>query len=85
METLQELLDCYPPSNQYNMDKTGLFYRMASDKTIGQQQIAGVKKQKTWLTIALVVNETGSSCGFLIIGTYSSQTKVFWGGKVLKV
>ena len=69
IKALQELLEQYPSSDCYNMDKIGLFYQMVLDKTIAQQQIAGVKKQKTRLTIALMVNETGLSCDFLIIGT----------------
>ena len=58
IESLQKLFNCYSPCNWYNMDKISWFYQMAPNKTITQWQIAGVKKQKPWLTIALIVNET---------------------------
>lgn len=50
----------YPPSNVYNMDETGLFYRLAPSRSVSQRQLAGIKKDKTRMTIALTANADGS-------------------------
>lgn len=44
----------------YNMDETGLFYRMSPDRTIAAQQIEGSKKDKTRMSLALAANSDGS-------------------------
>jgi hypothetical protein len=46
----------HPMDRVYNFDELGLFYRMAPDKSIAAQQILGAEKDKTRMTIGLMVN-----------------------------
>jgi hypothetical protein len=57
---IQTLLKGYNPRDIYNMDETGLFYRMPPDKGLASQQTAGVKGDKTRITLAFCVNADGS-------------------------
>lgn len=41
------------------MDEAGLFYSTAPDTTIDQQILAGFKKVKTRITVALTANADG--------------------------
>jgi len=50
----------YCLSDIYNMDETGLFYRMTPDRTIASRQIEGSKKDKIRITIALTTNADGT-------------------------
>jgi hypothetical protein len=69
LDTLRSTIQTYAPENRFNMDETGLFYRMAPDQTIATRQIAGTKKDKTRLTLALMCNQTGTLKDLFIIGT----------------
>ncbi len=60
MPRIRGRLSKYSLKDIYNMDETGLFYRMAPDRTIAQRQIEGSKKDKSRLTIALAANADGS-------------------------
>jgi hypothetical protein len=60
LPVLQSLISEYPPSDVFNMDETGLFYCLAPDRTIATRQIAGLKKDKTRITIALCANADGT-------------------------
>ena len=45
----------------YNMDETGLFYRMLPDRTLTtDSSVKGTKKAKTRITLALTANADGS-------------------------
>ncbi len=35
----------YPPERIYNMDETGLFYRLEPDRTLATQRLSGCKKK----------------------------------------
>jgi hypothetical protein len=59
LPSLRKLIAEYAPKDVYNMDETGLFYRMAPSRTIAQRQIEGSKKDKTRITVALTSNTTG--------------------------
>jgi hypothetical protein len=41
LETIRSKIKEYNMDNVYNFDETGVFYRMAPDKTIAQRQIEG--------------------------------------------
>ena len=56
----QVMLAQYPPEDRFNINKIGLFYKIAPDKTIAQRQLSGVKKNKSRLTVAFLTNETGT-------------------------
>ena len=60
MPTIKEKLQSYSLQDIYNMDETGLFYRMAPDRTIARRQIEGSKKDKTRLTFVFAANADGS-------------------------
>lgn len=51
----------YERRNVFNFDETGLFYRQAPQKTISSRDVAGVKVDKTRITIGLMCNADGSS------------------------
>ena len=54
------LLKDYDRCNIYNMDETGLFYRMPPDKGLSSKQLSGIKGDKTRITLAFCVNADGS-------------------------
>jgi hypothetical protein len=57
---LKQLTNSYAWKDIYNMDETGLFYRMEPDITLATQQLAGKKKNKERLSVALCCNGDGS-------------------------
>lgn len=59
-EKLRKLLSRFTPDRIYNIDETGLFYRMPPNQTLSTKPILGQKKDKTRITILLGVNATGT-------------------------
>ncbi|MEW8693664.1 MAG: hypothetical protein AB2535_21740 [Candidatus Thiodiazotropha endolucinida] len=59
-QQLQEDLAAYDPNNIYNMDETGLFYRLLPNSTLATGPVSGTKKQKDRITVALCSNATGT-------------------------
>jgi hypothetical protein len=57
---LKQLTNNYAWKDIYNMDETGLFFRMEPDTTLATQQLAGKKKNKERLSVALCCNGDGS-------------------------
>ena len=54
------------------MDETGLFYRLEPDQTLATHRLAGRKKDKERLTIALCANADGShKLNPLVIGKFA--------------
>src|SRR3954462_14961206 len=41
---LQELISKYNPSDVFNCDETGLFYRMTPNQTLASEPVSGTKK-----------------------------------------
>ena len=71
LPTLKNKCNGYPLERIYNMDETGLFYRLEPDRTLATQRLSGRKKNKERLSIALCVNSDGShKLKPLIIGKY---------------
>ncbi|CAB5352374.1 unnamed protein product [Rhizophagus irregularis] len=63
----------YPPDRIYNMDETGLFYRLEPDRTLATKRLSGRKKSKERLSVALCANADGShKLPPLIIGKYAN-------------
>ena len=58
--SLKETLAQYQPEDIYNIDKTGLFYRMPPSKSLTQGPQHGTKQFKDRITIALCVNADGT-------------------------
>jgi DDE superfamily endonuclease/Tc5 transposase DNA-binding domain/Fission yeast centromere protein N-terminal domain len=48
-----------PVGNRYNMDETGLFWRMAPSASLATRNRPGVKKDKSRVTLAMTSNDTG--------------------------
>ncbi|CAB5357732.1 unnamed protein product [Rhizophagus irregularis] len=57
---LRERCSNYPLKRIYNMDETGLFYRLEPDRTLATKRLAGRKVNKERLSVALCANADGS-------------------------
>ena len=59
---IQNLLQLsqYDLCNVYNMDETGLFFRLQPDKTLSTAPVRGTKKSKERISVALCANADGS-------------------------
>lgn len=55
-----KILKEYKPECIYNMDETGLYYRMPPDKGLATKQLSGVKPDKTRITMGFTANADGS-------------------------
>jgi len=60
--TLPNLLRDYDPKDVFNMDETGLFYKLLPNRTLQfkGERCHGGKKRKERLTVALAVNMDGT-------------------------
>ncbi|CAG8646856.1 29200_t:CDS:2, partial [Racocetra persica] len=69
---LQSKYSEYPLDRIYNMDETRLFYQLEPDRTLVTRQIAGCKKNKDRISVALCTNADGFyKLAPLIIGKYT--------------
>ncbi|CAG8799405.1 722_t:CDS:2, partial [Cetraspora pellucida] len=50
----------YPIERIYNMDETGLFFRLEPDRSLATQHLSGYKVDREYLSIALCTNADGS-------------------------
>ena len=84
--TLPELLSLYSPECIYNVDETGLFYKLRPDKTLTFKgdKCSGVKKQKDRLTVLVGVSMSGKKLPLLVIGK-SKSPRCFSGIKSLQL
>lgn len=57
---LKEVVSAYAPCDVYNIDETGLFYRMPPSKSLSQGPRHGTKQFKDRITVALCTNADGS-------------------------
>jgi len=70
---LHQLLNQYEWKDIYNMDETGLFYRLPADRSLATKQLEGTKKSKERLTVAVCTNGDGShKLPCWIIGKYQN-------------
>jgi len=66
---IRTILDQYALADIYNMDETGLFYRMQADNLLATKQLEGHKQNKERITITICCNADGSNkLPFWIIG-----------------
>jgi len=66
---IRTILDQYALANIYNMDETGLFYRMQANNSLATRQLEGRKQNKERITITVCCNVDGSDkLPFWIIG-----------------
>ncbi|KAG8377334.1 hypothetical protein BUALT_Bualt08G0022400 [Buddleja alternifolia] len=64
---IREELDKWAWKDIYNMDETGLFYRMQADNSLATKQLEGCKQNKERITIFICCNGDGSDKPFLWI------------------
>src|SRR5947209_4986674 len=60
IKALRAIAGEYPEGDIYNMDETGLFWKMMPSRGLSSQSLPGLKKDKTRITLAFCVNATGS-------------------------
>jgi hypothetical protein len=71
MENIKAIVFEYDVSDVFNMDETGLFYRLEPNRTLATKTVSGKKKQKDHITVALIANGDGSICLLpLVINKY---------------
>ena len=61
---LRSLIESYHPTSGYNMDETGLFYRLLPRRSLvlpTEINARGSKKDKDRITLILCANATGTS------------------------
>ena len=58
--SLQRVFADYDPEDVYNIDETGLFFRLGPNHTLATTSVRGVKASKDRITIALAANGTGN-------------------------
>jgi len=57
---LRRILGQYTLDRIYNIDETGLFYRMSPNQTLSTSPVLGQKKDKTRITVLLSTNVIGT-------------------------
>lgn len=57
---LRQLLSRFTLDRIYNIDETGLYYRMSPAQTLSSKPISGQKKDKTRITVLLGANAIGT-------------------------
>ncbi|XP_052271459.1 tigger transposable element-derived protein 4-like [Dreissena polymorpha] len=80
-EKLPTLCEGYEPMNIFNMDETGLFFRDTTRKSyhFKETELAGGKRSKERITVALCASMTGEKLPPLVIGK-SAKPRCF--GKI---
>lgn len=74
MKSLQTVAKEYEEENVYNMDETGLFWKIVPSRGLLSQSPPGVKKDKSRVSLAIYVNATGSDLlPIWIIGKYKTS------------
>ena len=66
---LREELKSYPNEDIYNMDESALYWKMTPDRTLAVSDSAGVKLNKSRITINLCCNVVGHKMDPWFIGT----------------
>ena len=77
---MQEITSHYALSDIYNMDETGLFYRLKPGKTLADKPVSGTKNSKDRLTVGLCMNADGTDKLKPIIINKSKRPRSF--GKI---
>jgi hypothetical protein len=73
MKSLQTVAGEYPEDDIYNMDETGLYWKMLPSRGLLSQHLPGVKKEKSRVSLGICVNATGSDRRPIwVIGKYKT-------------
>jgi len=72
LEVIREKIDQFPLKDVFNMDETGLFYKLQADHSLATKQLEGRKQDKERLTVVICCNADGSEkVPLWIIGKYA--------------
>ncbi|XP_010419288.1 PREDICTED: CENP-B homolog protein 2-like [Camelina sativa] len=72
LEAIRGKIDKFSKKDVFNMDETGLFYRLQADHSLATKQLEGKKQDKERLTVVICCNEDGSEkIPLWIIGKYA--------------
>jgi hypothetical protein len=82
LESIRYKISQFAPKDVYNMDETALYYRSAPETTISKANVAGMKKDKSRITLALTVNADGSDLRDLLFIGKTRSPRCFGRGKV---
>ncbi|XVF51243.1 hypothetical protein PTKIN_Ptkin04bG0168800 [Pterospermum kingtungense] len=75
LKSIREKVDQFEMKDVFNMDETGLFFRLQVDHSLATKQLEGKKQDKERLTIVICYNEDGSEkLPLWIIGKYAKPT-----------
>ena len=70
--SIREKIDKFPMKDVFNMDETGLFYRLQADHSLATKQLERRKQDKERLMVVICCNEDGSEkIPLWIIGKYA--------------
>jgi hypothetical protein len=61
MQENRDLAAIYPPKNVLNMDETSLFWKMSLNRTLVTEASNRGRRSKDQITLALIVNATGTN------------------------
>ena len=62
MEDIKAIVSEYNKDDVFNMDETGLFYKLQPNRILATKRLSGNKKRKERITVALTSNATGTLC-----------------------
>ena len=62
MEEIKTIVSKHDSDDVFNMDETGIFYKLEPNRTLATMRLSGKKKQKDRITVALTANATGTIC-----------------------
>ena len=79
-EQLRDELRDWSPKDVYNMDETGLFYRLEPTATLATAAVPGKKKSKDRLTVALCSNADGTDMLKPLVIGKAAKPRCFNGG-----
>lgn len=73
-KSLKEKYNSYEPKNIFNIDETGIFWRLLQNKTysLPEESAKGYKKIKDRITVLFLVNMDGSERLIVVIGKYKN-------------
>ncbi|GKF81012.1 CENP-B homolog protein 2-like protein, partial [Tanacetum coccineum] len=72
LKSIRDKVDQFEMKDIFNMDETGLFFRLQPDHSLATMQLEGKKQDKERLTVAICCNEDGlEKLPLWIIGKYA--------------
>lgn len=79
LPVIREKLSSHQPSDVYNFDETGLFYKLIPSRALATKNIPGHKKDKSRITIGVCTNADGTDRLPLLVIGKSKMPRCFKG------